>query len=218
MASVVLLTLSGCTPSPASAINQNRVQATSTSTSVDYDSTERNTLLSDTRDTMAPNQQWGLSQDSTIAGNVKVVRKIDLSILATFPISPTLGPYLLFKSWAPDSLNLLMYSYDDIRSHAPVRRLIILHFDDVGGTLTPYIYPVPYSPREQHICPVVEWSDNSQKLAANINEREIIILDKQGRVIKKLQPYLLQGAKIGLLAWWPNDELHYNVVYKVKID
>ncbi len=218
LALVVLLTLSGCSPSPVSAVGPNKTQPTSTPLPDDNYSSERDALLSDIHDTMAPNGWWGVWQDGTSTGNVKVVRKIDLSIQASIPISPALGPYVLYGSWSPDSRKLLMHSYDEVYSHAPVSRLIILHFDYAHGELIPYVYRLSYPIEEQYMVPIVHWSYDSEKLAICGNGREIIILDAKGHVLKKYRPYLPQRATIESLMWRPNDELLYTVSYRIKVN
>ncbi len=192
-------------------------EATSTITPTSTLSAQRDKLLLNVAYTSAPNGKWGESHDSTITGTVKIVLKNDLSILATIPISPSFGPYVSYKSWSPDSMNLLLYGYDVLFSHAPVSRLVILHFDPDRGELTPYVFEPLYTPAEQLSDPATAWSFDSSKLAVNMNEREIFILDAQGRIIRKFQPYLPNEARVGWLGWYSHDELQYSILYRVKI-
>lgn len=216
----VLLIISRGSSASVMAISSNAVRPTYTPVPTNNELVEQGSLLDELNSTLAPNQLWGVVQgnDTRTSEVIKIIRKSDLSILATMPVSPSLGQYLISKSWSPDSQKLVMQSYDDLYSHAPVKRLVILHFNYAGKELIPYIFQIPYPQNEDYLAAIVDWSMNSKKIAVNINERDIFILDVQGHVIRKLQPALPPSAAIQSLKWLSNNELRYTVAYSIKVN
>ena len=85
----------------------------------------------------------------------------------------------------------------------------------------PMYFQIPYS--KNYLGATIAWSAQSDKIATEINGRDIFILDVQGRVIKEIHTTPPQGSAIKSLKWLSKNELQYTIsrytdAYRIDVD
>jgi hypothetical protein len=164
-------------------------------------------------------QNWDeiLSPDGTMIANTNQQIKIeDRTGKVIFQGTEPPGSYYDLVSWFPDSKGFVLYTADHGCEKCPFDRLVVYQIDKQNKKLKSFTLE-PLSARNESFWQDISWSPDGSEFAVIVNLREVDILDRDARVVRKLQINLDEDQGIRQGVWTKYGFLYIYDTYTANV-
>jgi hypothetical protein len=143
--------------------------------------------------TEVPDDYWSTREyvDLSPNGTMEVNLGQPLSITdkagkTLFQDASILGPYNIFESWFPDNSGFVIYDADQGCEKCSFDRLIVYQINKQKNRLDRFVFE-PLTARNTAFRQRISWSPDNSQFAVIVNYKEVDILDRDVRVVQRLQ-------------------------------
>jgi hypothetical protein len=160
---------------------------------------------------LSPDSRW-LACHTDDGRSVKIVSVADPALVVQ-ALPGDAGQYLEIAGWAPDSSAFVVLGSEVVCHSCPIDHVAIYRVKAEASNLDFSIFEPGYTSGERDFATSwvpLAWSPDASQLAISVNLREVLILDKQARLIRRFTPELGDESRVVNL-WWSQAGLFYVV-------